>query len=164
MHRMTIRLALALGVWELTAVAAAAEPAANRCPQFFAHGQEPAAVAAPAASEDKELCFRGFAVRHSAAMRTPLWSAEVMTRGGVALTQKAQRVTDASRAQADSLDQQAQQLKAQAKEAGGYTGERLTVRADALAREAAIVDKQGRTKAAALREAADAQAKQVAAR
>lgn len=77
---------------------------------------------------------------------------------------QAKQVAEASRAQADRLDDQAQQLKTQAKQAGGYTGERLGVRADALAREAGIVEKQGRTQAAALREAADAQAKQITAR
>lgn len=90
MTRFVARLALALGAWLLVAGGASARTAADACPQFFAYGKEPV-VAAPAGVSYRELCFRGFAVLHSAATRTPLWSAEVMTRGGVALAQKAKR-------------------------------------------------------------------------
>jgi hypothetical protein len=77
---------------------------------------------------------------------------------------QARQIEQQSAAQTRSMSQQAAQLKAQAEQAGGLTGERLKVQSEALGREAAIVEKQGREKAEAVREAADAQAKANASR
>jgi hypothetical protein len=66
--------------------------------------------------------------------------------------------------QAKGLDQRATTLSGQAKQAGGYTGQRLNVQADALGREADIVRKQGKAQGEATREAADAQAKGIRSR
>ena len=67
-------------------------------------------------------------------------------------------------AQAHALQQQAATLSAQARQAGGYTGERLKVQADAAAREADIVMRQGRDQAQAAAQAGDAQAKAIRSR
>ena len=61
--------------------------------------------------------------------------------------------------QAKTMEQQASGLSAQAKAAGGYTGERLKVQAQALIHEADIVRRQGKAQAQSAAEAADAQAK-----
>ena len=50
-------------------------------------------------------------------------------------------------------------LDNEAQQAGGYTGERLKVRADALAKEAKIIRKQANMQADAVRESADARVK-----
>jgi hypothetical protein len=62
-------------------------------------------------------------------------------------------------AEADRLGQQADDLYNQSNLAGGYTGQRLKVRADALAKEAKIVRKQAAMQAGAIKEAADARIK-----
>ena len=61
--------------------------------------------------------------------------------------------------QAKTMEQQASTLDTQAKAAGGYTGERLKVQAQALTREADIVRRQGKAQGQSAEEAADAQAK-----
>ena len=61
--------------------------------------------------------------------------------------------------QADRLEAQAQVLEDQAQEAGGFTGQRLKVRADALAKEARIIRKQADMQADAIRQSADAEVK-----
>jgi protein involved in sex pheromone biosynthesis len=62
-------------------------------------------------------------------------------------------------AQANRLEAQAQVLDNEAQQAGGYTGQRLNVRADALAKEAKIIRKQAGMQADAIKESADAQVK-----
>src|SRR5438270_12071887 len=62
-------------------------------------------------------------------------------------------------AEADRLGRQADDLYSQSNRAGGYTGQRLKVRADALAKEAKIVRKQADMQASAIKEAADARIK-----
>lgn len=61
--------------------------------------------------------------------------------------------------EADRLELQANTLHIGAEQAGGYTGQRLKVRADSLSKEARIVRKQGDKQADALEETADAQVK-----
>ena len=61
--------------------------------------------------------------------------------------------------EADRLQQQAEALENQAQQAGGLTGQRLRVRANALAEEAKIVRKQADMQADAIKEATDARIK-----
>jgi hypothetical protein len=61
--------------------------------------------------------------------------------------------------QANQLETKAAALHNEAQQAGGYTGRRLNVRADALDKEAGLIRKQADMQADAVREAADAQAK-----
>jgi len=77
---------------------------------------------------------------------------------------KAQQIRDQAAPQIQAMNDQSKALAAQAKSTGGYTGERLKVQADSLSRQADILDKQARAQADATREAADAQAKQIASR
>jgi len=67
-----------------------AAPAAARtpCPTFFAGGTEPRLINARLEASTHVLCYRAFAVLHSGVTRTPLWSAERLTR---ALVEAAQR-------------------------------------------------------------------------
>lgn len=57
----------------------AAPAAATGCPEHFAGGTEPALADPRLATRARELCFRAYAVLHSGATRTPLWSAEHLT-------------------------------------------------------------------------------------
>lgn len=81
-----------------------------------------------------------------------------------AAAKRADQIDQQSRAQAESMHAQAKTLSQQAKQAGGLTGQRLQVQADALDKQADIVSRQGKLQAEATREAADAQAKQLASR
>lgn len=63
--------------------AAPAWAAPTACPDSYLGGQAPA-YAKLAQAEARELCFRAFAVLHSGATRTPLWSAEHLTASSVA--------------------------------------------------------------------------------
>jgi len=60
---------------------------------------------------------------------------------------------------ADSLQQRAEILENQAEQTGGLTGERLRVRADALSKEAKIIRKQAEMQADAIKEGTDARIK-----
>ena len=62
-----------------TPVRAAPSP----CPEHFAGGHAPDLVNPKLAARARDLCFVGFAVEHSGLTRTPLWSAERLTRDGV---------------------------------------------------------------------------------
>ena len=61
--------------------------------------------------------------------------------------------------QVDHLQQQASDLENEANQVGGMTGERLSVRADGLEKEAKIVRKQAAMRADAIKEATDARIK-----
>jgi hypothetical protein len=61
--------------------------------------------------------------------------------------------------QADRLDRQAHALEIEANRTGGLTGERLKVRAAALAKEAKIIRKQADMQADAIKEDTDARIK-----
>ena len=100
------------------------------------------------------LCIIAFA---TACQRSPEQQHSDKLRGeaqqqGAAIENRADRQANQLEAQAAALDNGAQQ-------AGGYTGQRLKVRADALTKEAKIIRKQADMQADAVREAADAQAK-----
>jgi endonuclease G len=66
-------------VWCATA-ALAAPPA---CPQHFLDGDPPLLVNEKLAPRTREICYEGFAVLHSGITRTPLWSAEHLTRARI---------------------------------------------------------------------------------
>jgi hypothetical protein len=81
-----------------------------------------------------------------------------------AADRQADQIESAADTQADALKNQADQLEMQAANAGGYTGERLKTRAEALDREASIIEDQGDAKAGALEDAAKAEADRIRAR
>ena len=54
--------------------------AATACPQHFAAGQPPQIVKVKLRPKTRELCFEAFATLHSGLSRTPLYSAEHLTR------------------------------------------------------------------------------------
>ena len=77
-HRLTLLL--------LLAALCSPQPARSTpsaCPQDFAGGQPPALLNQRLAAGARALCFRAFAVLHSAATRTPLYSAEHLTAAGL---------------------------------------------------------------------------------
>lgn len=57
---------------------------AQTCPTLFADGQVPVLVNPKLAERTQALCFDAFAVLHSGVTRTPLYSAEHLTRDSVA--------------------------------------------------------------------------------
>ena len=73
--------------------------------------------------------------------------------------QRGSAIENQAETQADRLQQQAEALDIEARQRGGLTGERLKVRAAALAKEAKIIRKQGDMQADAIKEAADARIK-----
>lgn len=81
-----------------------------------------------------------------------------------AAERQADGIESAADKEADALKNQADQLEAQASNAGGYTGERLKTRANALDREADIIEDQGEAKADAIEDAAKAEANRIKAR
>jgi len=76
------------------AVAAPAARAETACPVHFAGGQAPQITNQRMAAKARELCYRGFAVMHSGITRTPLWSAEHLTRENVESARSQVRVND----------------------------------------------------------------------
>jgi endonuclease G, mitochondrial len=50
------------------------------CPQHFLGGQAPILINPKLAAKTREICYSGYAVLHSGITRTPLWSAEHLTR------------------------------------------------------------------------------------
>jgi len=69
----------------LLVLLATATPAlADTCPALFADGRVPVLVNDKLAARTDFLCFDAFAVLHSALTRTPLYSAEHLTRASVA--------------------------------------------------------------------------------
>lgn len=73
----------------LLVLPAAAQPS---CPQHFAGGQPPALVNPRLATKARPLCYRMFGVLHSGLTRTPLWSAERLTRDTVEAAREVRRI------------------------------------------------------------------------
>lgn len=71
----------AVAILALTAPLAFAGPTA--CPQFYLDGQSPDFINQKLAPKSRELCNKGYAVKHSGITRTPLYAAEVITREGL---------------------------------------------------------------------------------
>jgi len=55
----------------------------SECPDHFADGIPPKLENSALSVKARDLCFAGFAVEHSGQSRTPLWSAEHLTREAV---------------------------------------------------------------------------------
>ena len=83
--------ALALILCFSAAEASAREPSPSACPQVFADGRAPA-IARNA--DNRLLCFRAYAVQHSARTRTAVWSAEHLTRAAVDAARELPRDSD----------------------------------------------------------------------
>ena len=64
-------------------VATLAVAAVSNCPANFAGGNAPVIVRQSLLQESQELCMHSFGVLHSGLTRTPLWSAEHLTRGRI---------------------------------------------------------------------------------
>jgi endonuclease G len=77
---MLARLAV---LFVLLFASAPAEAARTTCPDRFVGEQAPDLLNAELAARTRELCYSGFAVLHSGVTRTPLWSAEHLTRAHV---------------------------------------------------------------------------------
>ncbi|MFJ2987795.1 DNA/RNA non-specific endonuclease [Collimonas sp. NPDC087041] len=56
---------------------------ATDCPSHYAGGQAPRILNDKLARQTQELCFQAFVVMHSGITRTPLWSAEHLTRNNI---------------------------------------------------------------------------------
>ena len=74
--------------------------------------------------------------------------------------QRGAAIENQADAQADRLRQQASELQNQATQAGGMTGERLRIRANALDKESKVIRKQADIQADAIKEDADASIKE----
>src|SRR3954453_1234885 len=74
----TVLQTLLLAVMLLTT--GAAQASSTACPQHFLNGQAPVLTNPKLSAQTHELCYSGYAVLHSGITRTPLWSAEHLTR------------------------------------------------------------------------------------
>lgn len=54
--------------------------AQTSCPDHFVNGQAPDLINEKLAVKNRELCYSGFAVKHSGVTRAPLYAAEHLTR------------------------------------------------------------------------------------
>lgn len=82
--RGPLTLAVLLGLFATPA-------AADSCPSLFADGHVPVLTNAKLAERTQALCFDAFAVLHSGVTRTPLYSAEHLTRDSVAAARQVAR-------------------------------------------------------------------------
>lgn len=57
--------------------------APTNCPQFYVNGEAPSITNEKLTPKTKELCYEAFGVMHSGISKTPLWSAEHLTREGL---------------------------------------------------------------------------------
>jgi endonuclease G len=57
--------------------------AATECPEHFASGIAPTVTNPKLQARTQEVCFEAFAVLHSGISRTPLYSAEYLTRANL---------------------------------------------------------------------------------
>jgi len=76
---MDIRRSLLALLTGLALTASAHASGRTECPQFFAGGEPPTLRHAPS-TRSQQLCFEDFAVLHSGVTKTPLWSAQRLTR------------------------------------------------------------------------------------
>jgi hypothetical protein len=93
----------------------------------------------------------------AACQRTPDQQQADAVRGDA--RQRGAAIENKADAEADRLQQQASDLENQAAQAGGMTGERLRIRANALDQESKVIRKQGDMQADAIKEDADARIK-----
>ncbi|WP_046867061.1 DNA/RNA non-specific endonuclease [Microvirga massiliensis] len=80
---MLTRAAALAVLGSLACLGAASDASAQtggECPQFFAQGQAPTLANERLAAKTRVLCYSFFAVLHSGVTRTPLWTAEHLTR------------------------------------------------------------------------------------
>lgn len=67
----------------LTLAGAAALAAPTSCARFYAGGKAPDIVKPTMQAKTRELCYAAFGVMHSGITRTPLWSAEKLTKAQI---------------------------------------------------------------------------------
>src|SRR5471030_2641141 len=78
--RYLSRLTAALLISLIATLAIASD---SNCPANFAGGKAPVITKQSLLQKSHELCLHSFGVLHSGLTRTPLWSAEHLTRGRV---------------------------------------------------------------------------------
>jgi outer membrane PBP1 activator LpoA protein len=105
----------------------------------------------------RALPFVTTAILFAACSQSPEQQQADQIRGDA--NKQAAALTHRAEAQAAPLDEQAEVLKNEAKQVGGYNGKRLNVRAGALKQEGQLDRKQGDEQAAAVKESADARIK-----
>ena len=86
LFRALIALILATSVW------APAHAGATACGTHYLSGEAPEITNTRMVPKARELCFAAFGVMHSGIARTPLWSAEHLTRSRLAEARRVQRV------------------------------------------------------------------------
>lgn len=77
-RRLLIAILLALSL-----LASQAQAGTTSCPGLYAQGEAPEIVKESLAVSTREICYKSFVVMHSGLSRTPLWSAEHLTRSSV---------------------------------------------------------------------------------
>jgi endonuclease G len=75
---------IAAGILCILMLAATAFADQTSCPEHFAGGQAPDLINQKLAIKARDICYFGFALKHSGITRTPLYSAEHLTRDRLA--------------------------------------------------------------------------------
>ena len=73
-----------------TGIALAAD---TSCPEHFAGGKAPDIINQKMTAKTKDVCYSGFALKHSGVTRTPLYSAEHLTRDRLAMAKGMKRTS-----------------------------------------------------------------------
>lgn len=67
--------------------------AQTSCPEHFVNGQAPDLINQKLAVKARDVCYSGFALKHSGVTRTPLYSAEHLTRDRLAMAKGMKRTS-----------------------------------------------------------------------
>jgi len=86
------RPAICLTALLATVLLASAASASTSCPAHYANGVAPEILNPRLAMSTREVCFSEYGVMHSGITRTPLWSAEHLTRARLTVAQHMTRV------------------------------------------------------------------------
>ncbi len=89
MMKRTFVTTLLFGLFSMTTVFAAR----TSCPEHFANGQAPNLINQKLSAKTKDVCYTGFALKHSGITRTPIYSAEHLTRDRLAMAKGMKRTS-----------------------------------------------------------------------
>lgn len=92
--QLAVSLATLFCVAAVTATPLSALAAASACSDHYWSGAAPDITQAALTRSAREVCFRAFGVMHSGVTRTPLWSAEHLTRAGLSDARQISRVNN----------------------------------------------------------------------
>lgn len=88
---MSILKSIAALALILPLLASTARAGTTSCPNHFVNGQSPDFINQKLTEKAREVCYSDFALKHSGVTRTPLYSAEHLTRERLAMAKQIRR-------------------------------------------------------------------------